>query len=104
MFLEVGKELFAILRQGIVAPWYAVSLFYDMIFLEDTVVVQAIQEGTYIFPLDTGLATKLLVEEDAHTYLRRVNSHSRYKDIGSSLLAFISRYRLRISFCLYGYS
>ena len=69
IFSHVSTNFSERFKLAFTAKCYSGQLFDDIGFLGDTDNAKAILEGTYIFPNDTDLATKLLVEEAVHTYL-----------------------------------
>ena len=74
VFGQVSKNLADRFRLSFTAPCCKLGpLFDDIGFLGDTEAAQQILEGTYIFPPGTDPATKLVLEEAAHTYSEMTN-------------------------------
>ena len=70
IFGKVSSHLAQRFRLAFSAPCHRGQLFDDIGFLGDTAAARDILQGAYEFPPDTDPATRLLLEEAAHTYAK----------------------------------
>ena len=66
--IKVNTNLSERFCKAFTAPCYKSKLFDTIGFIGDTECTSQIPEGTYIFPKDTDMATRLLLEEAAVTF------------------------------------
>ena len=66
--MKVSTQLVEHFHKVFTAQYYKGKLFDNIAFIEDTEYTRQIMEGTYAFPEDTDLTTRLLPEETAVTF------------------------------------